>query len=1093
MAVPLPKLLLLGPPQLEQAGEPLKIGRRKALALLAYLAVTGQPHRRETLATLFWPDAPSSLAFSYLRRDLSVLNKALDPACLDADRDQIALVTGEGEATALWVDVAQFRALVQACSTHGHPADEVCPSCVPLLDEAVALYRGDFMTGFSLPDSASFDDWQLFEQESLRRELTQALSSLGRGHAEQGDYETAVPYARRWLQLAPWDENAHRTLMSLYAWAGDRAAALRQYTECVHLLDDELGQPPEETTRALYKAIQAGQPPPPPVRAERPAPQLVVPRRALPQETTPFVNRATEIAEIKGLLLNEPACRLVTLIGTGGIGKTRLALQVANEVLDAFANGVYLVPLAPIQSASLLVNTIADALGLEFQGRMPPQTQLFNYVREKTMLLVLDNFEHIIEGADLLPDLLAQAPGVKLMVTSRLRLKLRAEWVRHVEGLDYPKTDDLDLGSALDETLTGTMLKATGGVSHQGYSAARLFLESVRRVCPDFHLSMGDRISVVRICRLVEGMPLGLELAAVWARMMPLADIEREIRHNLDFLSTEMRDMPTRHRNVRALFEQSWQYLSDPERDAVAKLSVFQGGIDLYAAQEVADATPFLLASLVDKSMLRVESSGRYNMQELLKQFAAEKLGDIPEAAHKARDLHCGHFAAFLQAREEPLQGAGQRQAVDEIAAEIDNLRAAWRWALSQRRMSDIGRSLESLHLFYYARGWVHEGYEVFKEALESLDAKAPPDAPSSDALSANGDPERTSVVGRLLARAGRFAYRLGWHREAGELLRRSLLVLGEVEATGTVDVRRENAFGLFSLSVVLRGDGDYQEARRLCRRSHDLYHACDDRPGMAMSLKLLGIIAGSLETFVEAQRILQEALELYHRIGDPYGIANTLNDLGVVAAGLDQYSSATKFHQECLAIRRQIGDLWGVGASLNNLGYLAFLTHEYDAAREFLLEGLYIQREIGDQYHIANCLNNLGAAACALGNHQEATVCLHEALQIAFEIGATPLVLEVLAEIGALLAASEAGDGEQAARLLAFVLNHPLTDRWTRDRTEQKLAELAPDLPMDALDAARKKGEASELEETVVEVLSQSNAWLGQANRQPVSLRTLQ
>lgn len=1088
-----PRLLLLGPPRLEQDGKPLKVGRRKALALLAYLAVTRQVHQRETLATLFWPDTPASLVFSYLRRDLAVLNKVLGPGCLDADRDQIELVELDRDRLTLWVDVAHFRDLIHQRSAHEHPSDEVCPLCIPLLDEAVTLYRGDFMTGFSLPDSSSFDDWQLFEQEALRHELTRALDLLVRGHARQGAYETAIPYARRWLQLAPWDEAAHRLLMSLYAWTGDRSAASRQYAECVRILQAELGQPPEGMTQELHQAIQAGQPPAPPVREEKPVPQSIVQRRALPPPSTPFVNRLAQVAELKGLLLHEPACRLITLTGPGGIGKTRLALHVANQVLSAFPHGVHLVQLAPIQSADLLVPTIADALGLVFQGRTEPKTQLLNLLREKTMLLVLDNFEHIVEAAAVLPDILEQAPGVKLIVTSRVRLNLQAEWVRPVEGLDYPEPDDIDLDSTLEEAMSGTVLKAAGGVSQQGFSAVRLFLDSVRRVCPDFRLSAEDRVSVVYICHLVEGMPLGLELAAAWARMMPLAEIEQEIKNNLDFLSSQMRDIPDRHRSLRALFEQSWQYLSESERRAIRTLSVFQGGFGRHAAQAVADATPFVLAALVDKSMLRADSSGRYDMQELLRQFAMEKLGEAPEFAQEVRDAHCRYYAAFLQAREEHMQGAQQRHATSDIAADIDNVRAAWRWAVSQRKTVEIGQSLESLHLFYYARGWIHEGYGAFKEALAGLQADAAP-----------GDAASALVVGRLLARTGRFAYRLGMHREAGELLRKSLMVLGEVETANTVpdtaprlrgasgDVRKDQAFSLFSLSVVLRGNGEYQEARRLCKNSYDLYRACADRPGMAMSLKLLGIITGSLETFVEAQRQLQEALELYHDIGDPYGIANTLNDMGVVAAGLDQYSSAKKFYQECLAMRRQIGDLWGIGASLNNLGYLAFLTQEYALAKEYLLEGLYIQREIGDRYHIANCLNNLGASACALGEHHEAAAHLHEALQIAFEIGASPLVLEILAEIGALLAAGEAEDGEQAAKLLTFVLNHPLADRWTRERTERRLAQLTPDLPLDALAAAREKGLAGELEGVVVDVLSHRDVWLARANGHTVILTAL-
>ena len=416
--------------------------------------------------------------------------------------------------------------------------------------------------------------------------------------------------------------------------------------------------------------------------------------------------------------------------------------------------------------------------------------------------------------------------------------------------------------------------------------------------------------------------------------------------------------------------------------------------------------------------------------------------------------------------------------AINEIAADIDNVRAAWRWAVDRRKVAEIGQGLESLHLFYYARGWVHEGHDAFRDALANL----------GPVLSAGAE----LFLGKLLARQGRFAYRLGMHREAGELLHRSLLLLGQAEHRGPPDIRRDRAFSLFCQSVVVRGDGKYQEAQRLCQQSYDLFRASGDRPGMAMALKHLGIISGSLETFVEAQRQLQEALELYQDIGDPYGIANTLNDLGVVAAGLDQDASARKYHQECLAIRRQIGDLWGTGASLNNLGYLAYLTKEYSSAKEFLQESLFIQREIGDQYHIANCLTNLGAAARTEGERQEAAAYLHEALKIAFEIGANTLVLETLGEIGALLATAETGGRAQAAELLVFVLHHPLTDRWTRERADGKLVQMAADVPLDTWTTAQERGKAGELASTVVRVLSHQDAWLARPNERMSTVTSL-
>jgi tetratricopeptide (TPR) repeat protein len=293
-----------------------------------------------------------------------------------------------------------------------------------------------------------------------------------------------------------------------------------------------------------------------------------------------------------------------------------------------------------------------------------------------------------------------------------------------------------------------------------------------------------------------------------------------------------------------------------------------------------------------------------------------------------------------------------------------------------------------------------------------------------------------------------------------------------------------EKAFSLFSLGVVVRGDGEYKEARRLCRKSYELYRACSSTAGMAMALKVLGILSGSIESYVEAERQLEEALSLYQEIGDPYGIANTLNDMGLVAAGLGRNDSARRYYQDSLRIRRQIGDLWGMGGSLNNLGYLAFLDGSHSEAKEYLQESLFIQREIGDPYHIANCLHNLGAATGALGERYEAATYLHEALRTAFEIGASPLVLEVLAAIGTLLAESETSDPEQAAKLLAFVLYHPLADHWTKGRTEKALVRLVPDLPLDALATAQEKGEAGELDTVVVDVLSHRDAWLAKPSQ---------
>lgn len=448
--------MLLGSPRVEQEEVSLKINRRKAVALLAYLAVTGQAHRRETLATMLWPDNDQVSAHAHLRRDLSELHKALGGGWLDISREAVALEPG-GD---LYLDVADFRRLLDGCAAHGHPLDEVCAACMPLLSQAAALYHGDFMAGFTLPDSPDFDEWQFYEREELRCDLAGVLRKLAQGHAARGEFEAAIRHARRWLGLEPWHEPAHRQLMQLYAWSGNPGAAMHQYQECVRVVEAELGQPPEEATRELYEAIRARRVPAPPLWAEEEAgrphgdgladfalpparpgelPAAPPPRHNLPQPATPFVGRDEELADIGRLLLDDPDCQLLTLVGPGGIGKTRLALQAAAQALDAFPHGVYLVPLASVSSTEFLAPAIADALSLSFYGSADPQAQLLNYLREKEMLLVLDNLEHLLEGTSLLSDILSSASGIKLLVTSRERLNLQREWVREVHGLPFPE------------------------------------------------------------------------------------------------------------------------------------------------------------------------------------------------------------------------------------------------------------------------------------------------------------------------------------------------------------------------------------------------------------------------------------------------------------------------------------------------------------------------------------------------------------------------------------------------------------------------------------------------------------------------------
>ncbi|MGH2353778.1 MAG: ATP-binding protein, partial [Chloroflexota bacterium] len=368
---------------------------------------------------------------------------------------------------------------------------------------------------------------------------------------------------------------------------------------------------------------------------------------------TPFIGRQADLAELSSLL-STPACRLLTLVGPGGIGKTRLALQAAARLRDAraaasgrgFGHGVYVVALQALRSPDLLLPALADALALPPVGSGDPLAQLLNYLRDKAVLLVLDNFEHLMHGAALLAGILAAAPQLKLLVTSREALNVQEEWLYPIQGLPFP---DSELAADLED-----------------YSAVRLFAERARRVRWDFSLD-AERAGVVRVCRLVEGMPLALELAAAWTKTLPCAEIATEIESSIDFLATRLRDVPERHRSMQAVFEQSWARLDGGERAVLRRLSVFRGGFRREAAEQVAGASIPTLSLLVDKSLLRLEVDGRYQIHELLRQYAEERLRCAADEAAQVHDRHCAHFAALLQARLGDILGSHQQEAVAEI------------------------------------------------------------------------------------------------------------------------------------------------------------------------------------------------------------------------------------------------------------------------------------------------------------------------------------------------------------------------------------------------------------------------------------------
>lgn len=802
----------------------------------------------------------------------------------------------------------------------------------------------------------------------------------------------------------------------------------------------------------------------------------------LPQQPTAFLGRGEELAGIKERLENVN-CHLLTLLGPGGIGKTRLAIESALLMLDytsgassnvgsiLFPDGAFFVPLAPLNSAEFLISAITEALKFSFYVQDNGKTQLLNYLRQKHLLLVLDNFEHVLEGANLLTEIIKYAPGVKILVTSRERLNLQEEWVLQLQGMPVPET------SAVDDAAD--------------YAAIQLFLQSARQVDANFGLNRTTLPGVVRICQLVEGMPLGIELAAAWVRMLSVNEIADEINRSLDFLSTNMRNVPERHRSLRAVFEYSWGLISEREQAAFRKLSVFRGGFVREAAMRVASSDLPLLIALVDKSLLGRSSTGRYDVHMLLRQYAQEKLKEHPEELEAVNDLHCEYYAELLAQRQALLRSEKQTRSMREIEEEMKNIRAGCRWAAERAKLAEVEMYVETLDIFFDIRGWLQEAEETFANMVAALRKILP-------------DPQNNLIFAKTLARYGSALLASIKNEEAKAALEESLPIFR------AFDDHREISFALNALGNIARisgdfatarlmyeeslalrealGDqwriahslsnmgylanveGDFQDARVLCERSLEIRRGLGDLLGVAASLKVLGSVHYNMGDYQKTRRILKESVSIRRKLGDKWGVAFSLVELGDVARQVGEYEEAKEKFEECLAIFTEFGDQRGVEIALVNLGRIANATGHYEEGQQRCLASLEICRELEITWGVCFALHHLGAAHYGLGDFGTAKENFYEALRIAHDIQSKPLIVYVLVGVAKMLVHEH--HREKAVAVLVVVINHPRSNKETRDEAEHLLAQLKADLHPVDFDKAQANGQALLLDDAVALLL---------------------
>ncbi|MCU0497726.1 MAG: NB-ARC domain-containing protein [Anaerolineae bacterium] len=919
------QLLLLGTPRLLHAdGTALHLERRKAFALLAYLAVTAQPHTRESLAALLWGDHDHTRAAAYLRNTLWTINKSLGEGWVQLEGDTIAFTRDPR----MFVDVTAFTAYI----TQAHATADR-EERLRLLTCATEVYRGDFMTGFTLPDSPEFDAWQTVITERCKRDLGNALAALVAGHT---DPDTAILWARRWVMLDSLHEPAHRALMTLYAQTHQQTALTRQYRDLVRLLAQELRTTPERETTQLYERLQQRATLTDPKRESQTMPLISV-----PTPVTPFVGRKTELTEI-ARLLDDSACRLLTLVAPGGMGKTRLAIQIAQD--SRFPDGAYFVPLAPLYSADHLAPTIAA--NLPFVGEITKdhiEKRLLEQLQSKRLLLILDNFEHLLDGAGLIARILSAAPGVKILATSRERLHLQGEWLYEMHGLAIP--DD-------------------HAESIETYDAIRLFVSSAIRVRPDFRITSSNMPEVIAICRAVAGMPLGIELAASWLQMLSPREIATEIGKNLDFLETGARDVPERHRSLRAVFESSWNRLTPESQTVLNQLSVFRGGFRLEAAGAVAGASLYQLLDLVNKSLLR--RTDRFEMHELLRQYADHRLMGAERAQTLGR--HAAYYAQFLAQQLPHLKGPLMIEALHAIEKEIDNIRTAWHYALQTNRFDWIAQIAEPLALFYAVRSRYTDIVALWDHVLERLE----PDDPAHRSLYVS------AWSFRILTRAP-LTHITVIDREIEQCL--SLL--------RTLD--QPPALALLLLGAVSKRPGRAhpanQFAQDLVREAHQLFVLINDPWGIAYSLLQLGMILHLEVRYSEAREILNQSHTRFTQLDNPWGLVLVKGMLAENAFTLGHYHQSHEYHREMLPYLEQLGLIEFYDHLLYTLNDESFSVGRYPPAQA-LEENLIAHQRIGDRRGAAWTLYSIAWIYYFQGDYDESTARFEQTLRDFQDLG---------------------------------------------------------------------------------------------------------
>ena len=917
------EIRLLGKFEVKRDGKLVAIPSRPAQSLFAYLVLTaGTVHRREKLAGMLWPDSTEAVARDYLRHALWKIRKAIELTSSKVKSDSYIF------ADDIHVSLNPKSKYALDVSTIKNVGDNLSTKD---LMEALSLYDGELLPGF-------YEDWVLLEREHVHSFFENKMAQLLSLLQNEGRWLDMLKWGERWISLGQKPEPAYRALMSAHAAKGDMSKVAVTYERCVMALK-EFDVEPSEQTRALYERLKAGKEtfetgPTVPVKEKR----ETRPKTNLPVPLTSFIGREREIEGVKHLL---SSTRLLTLTGSGGIGKTRLAIQAANELIKSYRDGVWWVELAPLMDEGLVSQAVAQVLGVRESLGQPLTESVRNFLREKQLLLILDNCEHLIAAcAQFAEDLLTQCASLRILTTSREALGITGETTLHVPALSFPVLAHLSQIQNLKE-----------------FESIQLFVVRAAAARPDLALTQQNAFTVTQICHRLDGIPLALELAAARVKILTLEEIATRLNDRFILLTQGSRTAPPRHQTLRAAIDWSHDLLSDVEQILFRRLAIFAGGFTLEAAETIAaggdiskSQTTDLLGELINKSLVTViarsaNANTRYGMLETLREYAREKLDESGETERLCQ-RHRDFFIAFAEQAEPKLKGREQFEWLDRLEVEYENLRAAWDCAIESDTESAL-RLASALLDFWLMRGNPNEGREWLAKLLERT-------------------PQWRQTVKRAhaLGVAGRLAMHHNDLVAARPLLEEALRI---ARMSGD---KKEIAFVLLWFGFTAHDKQTRQSCMLECLT---IYERLQDQWGIAWAMYGLGSVAYHHGHYAEAEERAVKGLAKFQELGDRFRVGIMLNTLGELTRAQSDYERAGKFYEENLEILREQRNRFARAAPTVNLAWVSLHRSDHRKAKILFEESLKLFVEEGNKNSMVNCLSGFAAVLGTIGKPDQA------------------------------------------------------------------------------------------------------------------------